>query len=121
MATAPAASGAQSGLTSAEAVEAIVMAKQKERLEELEGIKLQVAAEHDEELRRATEEHRVLHEGNQRRKARETHRTVPCTHDNLYVGSVKSAAPQSVTCDTSASVSRSDRGARELNRRYFRP
>ena len=64
-------SGAQSDLTSAEAVEAIVTAKHKERLEELEGIKLQVAAEHDEKLRRAAEEHRVLHEGNQRRKARQ--------------------------------------------------
>eukprot|EP00904_Undaria_pinnatifida_P011356 jgi/Undpi1/7350/HiC_scaffold_22.g09823.m1 len=58
----------QSDLTSAEAVEAIVTAKHKERLEELEGKKLQVAAEHDAELRRAAEEHRVLHEENQRRK-----------------------------------------------------
>lgn len=57
-------------LTSVQAVEAIVSAKQQERLKELERKKLEVAAEHDRELQQAAEEHRALHEDNQLRKAR---------------------------------------------------
>lgn len=60
----------QGDLTSVQAVEAIVSAKQKERLAELERRKLEVAAEHDRELQQAAEEHRALHEDNQQRKAR---------------------------------------------------
>lgn len=60
----------QGDLTSVQAVEAIVSAKQKEHLEELERKKLEVAAQHDRELQQAAEEHRALHEDNQLRKAR---------------------------------------------------
>lgn len=59
----------QGDLTSVQAVEAIVTAKQKERLKELERQKLEVAAEHDRKLQQAAEEHCALHEDNQLRKA----------------------------------------------------
>lgn len=50
-------------------MEAIVSAKQKERLKELERKKLEIAAEHDRKLQQDAEEHRALHEDNQLRKA----------------------------------------------------
>lgn len=51
-------------------MEAILTAKQKERAQELERKKLEVAAEHDKELRKAAEEHRALHEDKKLRKVR---------------------------------------------------
>lgn len=59
----------QGDLTSVQAVEAIVSAKQKERLKEVERKKLEIAAEHDRQLQQAAEEHQALHEDNQLRKA----------------------------------------------------
>lgn len=67
-------------MTSAEAVEAIVSAKQQERLRELERKRLEVAAQHDRELRQAAEEHRAIHDDNQLRKARRG-----CTRSTLYI------------------------------------
>lgn len=59
---------AQGTLTSMEAVEAIVMAKHKERLAGLEKEKQEVAARHDEKLRLAAEEQHALHQDHQLRK-----------------------------------------------------
>eukprot|EP00752_Nemacystus_decipiens_P002610 g2443.t1 len=58
----------QGDLTSVQAVEAIVTAKQKERLKELERKKLEIAEEHDRKLKQAAQEHQALHEDNQLRK-----------------------------------------------------
>eukprot|EP00903_Cladosiphon_okamuranus_P019985 g18360.t1 len=58
----------QGDLTSVQAVEAIVTAKQKERVKEVERKKLEIAAEHDRQLQQAEEEHWALHENNQLRK-----------------------------------------------------
>ncbi|CAM9426212.1 unnamed protein product, partial [Pylaiella littoralis] len=70
----------QGDVTSAEAVEAIVSTKQQERLRELERKRLEVAAQHDRELRQAAEEHRAIHDDNQLRKARRG-----CTRSTLYI------------------------------------
>ncbi|CAM9895609.1 unnamed protein product [Ectocarpus sp. 4 AP-2014] len=58
----------QGDLTSVQAIEAIVSAKQKERLKELERKKAEIAAEHDRELQQAAEEREAMHEDNQQRK-----------------------------------------------------
>lgn len=59
---------AQGGMTNAQTLEAIITAKQKELAEERERMKLEVAAKHDENLKRAVEENRKTHENQQLRK-----------------------------------------------------
>ncbi|CAM9217683.1 unnamed protein product [Hapterophycus canaliculatus] len=58
----------QGDLTSVEAVEAIVSAKEQQRMKELEEKKIEVAAAHDRDLRQAAEEHQALHEDLQLRQ-----------------------------------------------------
>lgn len=58
---------AQGGMTSAQTVETIITAKQIELAEERERKKLEVAATHDENLKRAVEENRKTHENQQLR------------------------------------------------------
>lgn len=56
-------------MTSLEVVEAIVTAKHKEHLAEVERRKKELEAKHDEELQRAAGEQHAIHQDNRARKA----------------------------------------------------